>query len=86
MPDGLALADLTGDGRPDALVTDEQDSTVSIYINDGSGMFSLAGTPMAAGNQPDDVIVVDLDRDGALDLVVANESDNNVGVFYANCP
>ena len=77
----IAVGDINGDGAPDITTNNRIDyipqpapaSTVSVYLNDGSGGF---GTPSYVGVrvQPSAVLLRDLDRDGRLDLVSVNQS------------
>ena len=68
-PVALAVADLNGDGRPDVVVVDSYDYTLSILLGDGSGGLS-APTYAYAGPVARDVAVADLNGDGKLDLAV----------------
>lgn len=79
-PQGLALADLDGDGRLDAVTANNGSDDVTILLNDGSGALAAAGT-LAAGAGPTDVAPADFDGDGAIDLAVVNGSDSNVGIY-----
>lgn len=67
---GLALVDLTGDGRPD-IVLGIQDSYRSgrVYTNDGKGHFSTGMNLDGAGGE--NLALADFDGDGRTDVFVA---------------
>ena len=72
-PRALVAADLNGDGATD-VVTANQDadtsSTVSVLLNDGTGLFARADFDDA--QRATSIAVADMDADGDLDLVTAN--------------
>ncbi len=70
-PSDLAVADLTGDGIPDLIVTNRYDNTVSVLLGNGDGTFQPART-FAAGAGPVTVAVADFNGDGIPDLVIAD--------------
>jgi hypothetical protein len=68
---GLAVADLSGDGRLDVAVAHPISGTVSVLSGNGDGTFG-ATSDYAAGIQPLSIAVGDLNGDGWLDLAVTN--------------
>ena len=84
-PESVTAADIDGDGRPDVIVANNSDKTVSVLINTTS---SRATTPSLAAQQtfatgvgPSEIIAVDVNHDGKPDLVVANMHDSTVSVL-----
>ncbi len=74
-PISVAAADLDGDNHLDLTVANispmENESTVSVLLNNGDGTFADQ-VPYGTGSGPRSVAVADLDGDFDLDLAVAN--------------
>jgi hypothetical protein len=78
-PCSMAIGDLSGDGKPDAVTADCYSTTVSVLRNHGDG--TLEGTThYAAGAEPKRVEIADLNGDVKNDLVVAS-SDPSISVL-----
>jgi FG-GAP-like repeat len=72
-PGSIAIADVNRDGRPDILVANTEDETVTVLLGDGKGHFAPSpGSPFACGRGPNDIAVADMNGDGNPDLVIAN--------------
>lgn len=73
-PYHVSSGDLNGDGKPDLIVSNQADNTVSIYQNTSNGT-TLSFAPainLTTGSQPAQMAVKDIDGDGRPDLVVSN--------------
>ena len=74
------LADLTGDGRVDLLLS-AIDAESPLFIGDGTGNFTLGGRLGSANEATQALAAADLDGDGDIDIVVgAGETSN--GVYF----
>jgi hypothetical protein len=69
-PEGLALADITGDGRLDLITANNSDNSVSVVPGVGDGTFS-SGSLLSMPSKSfgfGQIVSADLNRDGNLDL------------------
>ena len=97
-PESIVAADLLGNGFQDLVVTNYSTNpvppapstgTVSVFLNNGSGVFTHKGD-YAAGLNPYGLAVADINGDGIPDLVVTNRNLNHasnqdtVGVLIGN--
>jgi hypothetical protein len=94
----VAVGDVNGDGKPDLVVTNQQNSlgnnetgVVGVLLGNGDGTFRTAVTYGSGGNGPFSVAVADVNGDGKLDLLVANQrlstsfgQPGGVGVLLGN--
>lgn len=76
---GLDVDDIDGDGDPDIVVSDRRntsssDGNVNIYLNDGSGNFTLH-TSISIPH-PMGVVINDVEADGDKDIFVASYYDD----------
>jgi hypothetical protein len=78
----IAVADLTGDGRPDVVTGDQMGSNVNVFVNTGTAF--AAAQPYTAGRNPADVIVSDLDGDGRRDVALVSNQDQTLIVMRGN--
>jgi Tol biopolymer transport system component len=80
----LALGDLDGDGRLDAVVASvSADSRVSVFLGAGDGTL-VPGVTLPTGAGPRAVGLADLDGDDQLDLVTTNTATNTVTVRFGD--
>ena len=84
-PRSVVATDLNGDGRPDLIVANEGDDTVSVLLNataPGATAPSFAAQQtFAAGTEPRWAAAADMNGDGMPDIVVANQGDGTVSVL-----
>src|SRR2546423_10604105 len=62
-PNGVATGDFNNDGKPDFAVASQASNDVTVYLGDGNGGFTLAGS-FAALAGAFSVAVGDVNRDG----------------------
>ncbi len=85
-PYSVAIADVNGDGKPDALTTNFNTGTLGVLLGNGTGGFTLqANAPLiGAGSYPQTVDIADVNGDGKLDALVANEGSSTLSVLLGN--
>ena len=84
-PFTATAADINGDGKPDLLVANAGDGTVSVLLNTtavGSANATFAAQQtFAADTRTKSVTAADLNGDGKPDLVTANYGNNTISVL-----
>jgi len=79
-PFAIVGADLNNDSKLDLVVTNEQDGTITIYVNIGNATFQVAGSP-AVGSVPRGLAAGELGNDAFPDLVVTGAASNIAAVI-----
>lgn len=84
-PGSVEVADFNRGGFPDIVVANSNDSSLSIFLNDGKGNFTeTTGSPFFANRYPNDIAITDFNNDGNLDLCIANIEAKFLSVFSGN--
>ena len=81
-PVSVALGDVNGDGKPDLIVPNFNNSAVSVLLGNGNGTFQ-APQQFAVAQNPVGVTLADVNGDGKSDLVVLNRG-GGVSVLLGN--
>ena len=77
----VAIGDLTGDKKPELVVSSYYDGTVWVLLNKGSGNFQALGC-LLHRHVPQSMVLADFNGDKKLDFVVGNAT----GQFVTDCP
>jgi len=84
-PRSVAAADINGDNKPDVIVANRGENTVSVFLNTttvGAPTPTFAAQQIfATGTRPVNVAVADVNGDGKPDMIVANATDNTISVL-----
>jgi VCBS repeat protein len=82
-PQGIVLADVTGDGNADIVTANLYSSDLSLLVGDGTGAFAPAvSLPTDLG--PVVVAAEDVNGDGHIDLVTANQTAQSASVLLGD--
>lgn len=74
----IGIADFDMDGDPDIIIVSEDDKTNELYLNNGDGTFTDAGSRIPVTGTSNSVVVYDVNNDGAPDILIGNNGQNNV--------
>jgi hypothetical protein len=79
-PYSVVAVDVNGDGKPDLISANANDSTLSVLTNNGNGRFTLAAT-LTVDQTPLCVAAADVNGDGKPDLICANYDSSTLTVL-----
>ncbi len=82
-PTSIALADLSGRGVLDLMVSRLADNTLAVLHGKGDGSFQ-GPVAFKVGASPRSVVTADFNGDGKPDVAVANFADSTVSVLFGN--
>jgi hypothetical protein len=82
-PLGVKVADLTGDGKKDIVVTNAITNTLWVLKWNGDGTFQTS-IDLTSGTAPNALAIADVDGDGKPDLIATNNGDQTVGIYINN--
>jgi hypothetical protein len=81
-PSDIASADFDGDGDVDFAVNVDTPDRISVYFNNGSGVFGApVNYPTGAGTGLDGIVAADLDGDSDIDIAVTLSNSNQVRTY-----
>ncbi|OEK04609.1 FG-GAP repeat domain-containing protein [Roseivirga misakiensis] len=80
----IGIADFDLDGDLDIIVVSEDDQTNELYLNNGDGTFSDAGSRIPVTGTSNSVVIYDLNSDGAPDILIGNNGQNNALINNGN--
>jgi hypothetical protein len=92
-PNKVVIADLDGDGKPDLIVSDDYNNTISLYQNiSTNGLLTASSfaprvdiaTPPGQYS-PYGLAVADVDGDGKLDIIVSDYDKSIISVYRNTC-
>lgn len=84
----VAIGDVNGDGKPDIVAANFASNNITVFINNGSGVFTPGGTfsiqNAGKGQGPFDIQLLDFNGDGRLDVATVNYTDGTVSALAGN--
>lgn len=83
-PCKLEIADVTGDGEHELVISNFHDNTISIARAGADGKLFIASTVKLNGSRPNGMAVGDIGSDGVPEIVVANRDSDSIDLLSRN--
>ena len=81
----IAVADVSGDAKPDLITTHDDITQMTTLLGDGRGGFSAApASPLDLGRRAYKLVAADVNRDARADLVIGTEGGDSVTVLLGD--
>ncbi|HZB43964.1 MAG TPA: VCBS repeat-containing protein, partial [Pyrinomonadaceae bacterium] len=81
----VAIGDVSGDAKPDLVMTHDDINLMTTMLGDGRGGFTPApASPFDLGRRAYKLVAADVNADARADLVIGTEADDSVAVLLAN--
>ena len=82
-PSGVAVTDVSGDGKADIIVANQGSDNIGVLLNAGNGIFpnQTNQSTYSTGDGPRGVITADVNNDGNIDIITADFNENTMSVF-----
>jgi hypothetical protein len=85
-PGAILVADLNGDGRPDAVLSSNHADSVAVLLNSATSPGSLAVSQTFASPAANRVLAADINGDGMMDLIIAGGPNGAVSTALQTVP
>ena len=76
----MLASDLNGDGKPDLVSVNEGDNSLTVFTNNGAGVFGSNAT-LVVGSEVQSATIADVNGDGKPDLISADFSPQTLTVY-----
>ena len=84
-PEGITVADVNGDGKPDLLTANAGgNGSAGVLLGNGNGTFQAAATFATRGSRPRGIAVADVNGDSQPDILTANSNSTTASVLLGN--
>jgi hypothetical protein len=81
----IAIGDISGDGKPDLMMTHDDINLVTTLLGNGRGLFTTApGSPFDVGRQAYKLMAANLTGDARVELIIGTEGSDSVVVLLGN--
>jgi hypothetical protein len=81
IPSQIIVDDVNGDGKPDAAVLNQNEKTLSIWLNNGDGVFE-EHVDFMAGKSPENFVLIQHPHSNFIDAAILDKATNKVRLLY----